>query len=59
MDRYSTKTLIDSIRDYSEYVRIDYERDCLADAEQNAKVLLDCAMELWKRMVEMRGEGES
>ena len=53
-----TGTLIDSLRDYVGYVRIDYERGCYEDAEQNAKSLMQGAMELWTRMVELRGDAE-
>jgi len=58
-ENFGTGTLLDSLRDYVGYVRIDYERGCYEDAEQNAKSLVQGAMELWTRMVELRGEGES
>ena len=58
-ENLGTGTLIDSLRDYVEYVSIDYERGNYVDAEQYAKSLVQGAMELWTRMVELRGEGEA
>lgn len=57
-ENLGTDTLMESLCDYAEYVRIDYERGNYVDAEQFAKSLLHGAMELWTRLVEMRGEGE-
>lgn len=57
-ENLGTGTLIDTLRDYIDYVYTDYERGCCEDAEQNAKSLMQGAMELWMRMVELRGDAE-
>ena len=54
-ENLGTDTLMKTLCDYAEYVRTDYERGCMEDAEQDAKCLLHGAMELWKRMVESAG----
>lgn len=58
-ENLGTGTLLDSVKDYIGYVRIDYESGDYAAAEQNAKSLMHGAMELWQRMVELREEGET
>ena len=55
-ESFGTGPLLDSLRDYVGYVHTDYERGCYEDAEQNAKLLMQGAMELWTRMVELRGD---
>ena len=57
-ENLGTDTLLDSLRDHVDYVRADYDRGDIADAEQDAKSLMQGAMELWCRMVELRGEGD-
>lgn len=57
-ENFGTGTLVKSLRDYADYVLIDYESGDYAAAEQNAKSLMHGAMELWQRMVELREEGE-
>ena len=57
-ENLETDTLMRSLRDYANYVRVNYERGCYVDAERSAKSLMQGAMELWTRMVELRREGE-
>ena len=58
-ENMGTGTLLKALDDYAGRARDAYEGGDSRMAEDYAKSLMQGAMELWCRMVELRGEGEA